>query len=50
MTATFTDAQREALREFCDTIVPSIERADDPTGFWARKAIGPRRGRRRSRS
>src|SRR3954465_4692760 len=26
------------LRAFCDTIVPSIQRADDPDGFWARKA------------
>src|ERR1700752_3655457 len=32
------EAQRAALRAFCDTIVPSIERADDPDGFWARKA------------
>ena len=34
----FTDAQRAVLRAFCDTIVPSIERADDPQGFWARRA------------
>ena len=33
-----TDERREALRAFCDTIVPSIERADDPDGFWARSA------------
>jgi choline dehydrogenase-like flavoprotein len=36
--AGLTEAQRAALRAFCDTIVPSIERADDPDGFWARKA------------
>jgi choline dehydrogenase-like flavoprotein len=33
-----TDAQRQTLRAFCDTIVPSIERGDDPDGFWARSA------------
>src|SRR5215208_2022430 len=32
------ESQRAALEAFCDTIVPSIERADDPDGFWARKA------------
>ena len=32
------DSQRAALEAFCDTIVPSIERADDPHGHWARKA------------
>jgi len=36
--AGLTDAPREALRAFCDTIVPSIPRPDDPDGFWARKA------------
>jgi choline dehydrogenase-like flavoprotein len=36
--AGLTEAQRETLRGFCDTIVPSIERPDDPDGFWARKA------------
>jgi choline dehydrogenase-like flavoprotein len=34
----FTDAQRAVLRAFCDTIVPSIARPEDPDGFWARKA------------
>src|SRR5688500_7622493 len=34
----FTDARRAVLRTFCDTIVPSLERADDPHGFWARRA------------
>jgi choline dehydrogenase-like flavoprotein len=33
-----SEAQRETLRAFCDTIVPSIPRADDADGFWARKA------------
>src|SRR4051812_2238780 len=33
-----TDDQRATLRAVCDTVVPSIERAPDPDGFWARKA------------
>jgi len=33
-----TDAQRLTLATFCDTIVPSIEVEDDPTGYWARAA------------
>jgi choline dehydrogenase-like flavoprotein len=33
-----SESQRETLREFCDTIVPSVPRPDDPDGFWARKA------------
>src|SRR4051794_4537078 len=32
------EMQRETLQAVCDTIVPSIERADDPHGVWARKA------------
>src|SRR5580765_1498636 len=32
------EARRDALRAFCDTIVPSIEHAGDQDGFWARKA------------
>src|SRR4051794_8213152 len=36
--AGLSEARREALRAFCDTIVPSIPRPDDPDGFWARKA------------
>src|SRR3954453_17842470 len=36
--AGLTEAQRDTLRAFCDTIVPSIERPDDPDGFWGRKA------------
>jgi choline dehydrogenase-like flavoprotein len=30
------ETQREALRAIADTVVPSIEHADDPDGFWAR--------------
>jgi choline dehydrogenase-like flavoprotein len=32
------ESQRAALEAFCDTVVPSLERADDPDGHWARKA------------
>jgi choline dehydrogenase-like flavoprotein len=38
MPAPMTDDQRATLRAVCDTVVPSIERAPDPTGHWARKA------------
>jgi choline dehydrogenase-like flavoprotein len=38
MPAPLTDDQRATLRAVCDTVVPSIERARDPDGFWARKA------------
>jgi choline dehydrogenase-like flavoprotein len=30
--------QRAALRSLCDTVVPALERADDASGFWRRKA------------
>ena len=33
-----SESQQEALRAFCDTIVPPIEREPDPDGFWGRKA------------
>jgi choline dehydrogenase-like flavoprotein len=33
-----SDVRREALRALCDTIVPRIERDDDPGGFWVRTA------------
>jgi choline dehydrogenase-like flavoprotein len=33
-----TDVQLATLRAVCDTVVPSIARDDDPTGFWARTA------------
>src|SRR4051794_1208098 len=32
------ESQRAALEALCDTVVPSIERADDPHGHWARQA------------
>lgn len=31
-----TGARRDVLMALCDTVVPSIDRADDPDGFWAR--------------
>ncbi|MEP0547189.1 MAG: GMC family oxidoreductase N-terminal domain-containing protein [Rhodothermales bacterium] len=34
----FTDAHLEALRAACDALFPSIRRADDADGFWARRA------------
>lgn len=30
-----TDVQRAVLRAVVDTVVPALERDDDPTGFWA---------------
>lgn len=33
-----SDPQYATLTALCDTLVPSIERADDPHGFWKRKA------------
>src|SRR3954453_15983778 len=36
--AGLNEAQREVLRSFCDTVVPSLPRDDDPDGFWARRA------------
>src|SRR5256714_9994783 len=35
MTFQLSDSQRGALRAFCDTIVPSVEREPDPNGFWS---------------
>ena len=34
----FTEVHREVLTALCDTVVPAIERADDPDGFFARSA------------
>ena len=34
----FSDAQRATLKAVCDTFYPTVERQDDPTGYWARKA------------
>jgi choline dehydrogenase-like flavoprotein len=33
-----TESQNQVLRTLCDTVVPAIERPDDPDGFWARTA------------
>jgi choline dehydrogenase-like flavoprotein len=38
MSQYLTDSQRSSLEVLCDTVVPRIERADDPDGFWARSA------------
>jgi choline dehydrogenase-like flavoprotein len=38
MTSQLGDAQLATLRLACDTVVPRIERDDDPDGFWARSA------------
>ncbi|MFD7262345.1 GMC family oxidoreductase N-terminal domain-containing protein [Streptomyces sp. NPDC059874] len=38
MTTPLTESRRAVLRAVCDTVVPRIERADDPTGFWQRTA------------
>ena len=38
MTAPFNAQQIAMLRAVCDTVVPALPRADDPTGFWGRRA------------
>lgn len=38
VTVVISEVQRAALEALCDTFAPSIERRDDPTGFWARSA------------
>jgi len=38
MITELSESQRATLRAFCDTIVPPIERADDPDGLWSRTA------------
>src|SRR5437588_1330263 len=38
MSVGLTETQLTVLRALCDTFVPSIAVADDPTGFWARTA------------
>jgi hypothetical protein len=30
------EGRLEVLRAIADTVVPSLERSDDPDGFWAR--------------
>jgi len=38
MAEDLTELARSALSALCDTIVPSVERPDDPSGFYARRA------------
>lgn len=38
MTHFLTDPQYATLVALCDTLVPALERAEDATGFWKRKA------------
>ncbi|MGI8557212.1 MAG: FAD-dependent oxidoreductase [Solirubrobacteraceae bacterium] len=38
MSVVLTAEQRETLRAVCDTVVPSLERSEDPEGFFARSA------------
>lgn len=38
MSEGLTETQQSALRDLCDTVVPSIERDPDPSGLWARAA------------
>jgi len=38
MATDWTEARLASLRAFCDCIFPSLPQADDPHGFWARKA------------
>jgi hypothetical protein len=35
MTLQLTDGQRTVLRALADTVVPSLRRDEDATGFWA---------------
>ena len=50
MTTQLDDSKRGALRAFCETIVPRVERDPDPYG-WSSSTCSRRRGwtaRRRS--
>src|SRR5436305_18069 len=38
VTVVLSEIQRDTLARLCDTFAPSIERDEDPTGFWARSA------------
>ena len=38
MATDWTDSRRASLRALCDCFFPSLPQADDPHGFWARKA------------
>lgn len=33
-----SDKEWKGLRAMCDAVIPAIEKADDPDGYWARKA------------
>ena len=52
MTTPITETHRTVLRALADTVVPSLDRSNDPTGFWALSGsdLGPTpASRRRSR-
>ena len=38
VTVVLSEVQRAALEALCDTFAPSLERDEDPTGFWGRSA------------
>jgi len=38
VTVVLSEIQRDTLARLCDTFVPAVEAAEDPTGFWARSA------------
>lgn len=38
MAIEWSESRRASLRAFCDSVFPSLSEADDPHGFWARKA------------
>ena len=38
MATEWTDSRLASLRALCDCLFPSLPQADDPDGFWARKA------------
>jgi hypothetical protein len=46
VTDILSESQLRVLRALCDTVVPAIERPDDPDGFWARTgtAVGADQG------
>jgi hypothetical protein len=38
VTVVLSEIQRAALQALCDTVVPALDAADDPCGFYARAA------------
>jgi choline dehydrogenase-like flavoprotein len=38
ITVVLSEIQRDTLAKVCDTFAPSIDRDEDPSGFWARAA------------